>query len=104
MIRMNLDEARNLIIEGINYAAYRKTESSPHDSDKNRLFGSEHYNSGRLVVNSSPWSEGDFEEKMATLLRWANSLNKSNPAFSEAQRVLENEDAVIGRIIRRVKP
>jgi|SRR6266516_1361691 len=44
---MTTDEARELIIDGINYAAYRETDSSLHDSDKNRLFGSEHYKSDR---------------------------------------------------------
>jgi hypothetical protein len=39
---MTQDEARDLIIEGMNYAAYRETDSSLYDSDKNRLFGSEH--------------------------------------------------------------
>jgi len=32
------DEARELVIDGINYAAYRETDSALHDSDKNRLF------------------------------------------------------------------
>ena len=50
---MTSEEARLRIIEGINYAAYKETDSSLHDSDKNRLFGSERYNSGRHVVN--PW-------------------------------------------------
>lgn len=98
---MTKDEARELIVEGINYAAYRETDSSLHDSDKNRLFGSEHYKSGRIVIKSSPWSEGDFEKKMAMLLRLANWLNRSVVAFSEAQRVLENEDSLIGRVVRR---
>jgi hypothetical protein len=66
---MTPEEARQFIVEGINYAACRETDSSLYDSDKNRLFGSEHYNSGRHVEKSSPWSEGNFEEKMATLLR-----------------------------------
>jgi hypothetical protein len=99
---MNLtsDEARELIIEGIDYAAYRETNSSLHDSDKNRLFGSEHYKSGRLVVSSSPWAKQDFEEKMSMLLRWAKDLNRSVPAFEEAKRLLANEESVIGRVIR----
>lgn len=97
---MNQNEARKLVIEGMNYAAYRETDSSLHDSDKNRLFGSGHYDSGRPVLAPSPWAAGDFEEKMATLLRWANTLNKSKPSFAEAQRMLENEDSMIGRIIR----
>ena len=100
---MKLDEARELIIEGINYAAYRETDSSRHDSDKNRLFGFEHYNSGRPVYKPSPWAEGDFEEKMAQLLVWAKVLNRSIPEFTEAQRLLEGEESVIGRVIRRAK-
>jgi hypothetical protein len=100
---MTSDEARELIVEGINYAAYRETDSSLHDSDKNRLFGSEHYESNRVVLSSSPWAGGDFEEKMATLLRWARKLNHSVPAFEEAQRMLEDEESVIGRVIRRLK-
>jgi hypothetical protein len=100
---MTADEARKLIIEAINYAAYRETASSLHDSDKNRLFGSEHYSSGRPVYEPSPWSEGDFEEKMAMLLVWANALNCSVPAFTEAQRLLEAESSILGRVIRKAK-
>ena len=101
---MTTDEARELIIDGINYAAYRETDSSlPHHSDKNRLFGSEHYKSDRPIAQPSPWAEGDFEEKMAMLLRWANALNRSVPAFQDAQSLLEREDSVIGHIIRRAK-
>jgi hypothetical protein len=100
---MTLDEARQLVIDGINYAAYHETDSSLHDSDKNRLFGSEHFASGRPVYKPSPWAEGDFEEKMATLLVWANVLNRSAPTFTDAQRILEGEESVIGRIIRRSK-
>jgi hypothetical protein len=96
-------EARQFVIEGINYAAYRETDCSLHDSDKNRLFGSAHYNSGRPVYEPSPWAEGDFEEKMAMLLVWANVLNRSVPEFTEAQRLLEAEDSVVGRVIRSAK-
>ncbi len=100
---MTPDEARHWIIEGLNYAAYRETDSS-HDTDKDRLWGSEHYNSGRHVANPSPWMEGDCEEKMTVLLRWANLLNRNISEFQEAQILLENEDSVLGRMIRRSKP
>jgi hypothetical protein len=100
---MTLEEARLMIVEGINYAAYKETDSSLHDADKNRLVGSEHYRSGREVVKPSPWAEGDFEEKMAMLLRWANALNRSVPAFAQAQNLLEDEESVLGRVIRRTK-
>jgi hypothetical protein len=79
---MTSDEARQMIVEGINYAAYRETDSALHDSDKNRLFDSYHYRSGRHVAKPSPWAEVDFEEKMAMLLRWANALNRSVPIFT----------------------
>ena len=98
---MTPDEARQLIIDGMNYAAYHETDFSLYDSDKNRLFGSEHYKSGRPVYDPSPWPEGDFEEKMATLLVWANMLNHSDAKFGDAQRLLEAEDSIIGRIIQR---
>ena len=97
---MTPDEAREQVISGIDYAAYRETDSSLHDADKNRLFGSEHYKSGRPVFKASPWAEGDFENKMASLLSVANLLNHSVPTFKEAQRVLQNEDSVLGRVIR----
>jgi hypothetical protein len=99
---MTPDEARQLVIDRINYAAYHETDFSLHDSDKNRLFGSEHYKSGRPVYEPSPWAEGDFEEKMAMLLVWANGLDRS-PAFTQAQKLLEGEDSVVGRVIRSAK-
>jgi hypothetical protein len=100
---MTPDYARHLLIDGINYAAYHETDFSLHDSDKNRLFGSEHYKSDRPVYEQSPWTEGDFEEKMAMLQSWANVLNRSVGEFTEAQELLENEDSVLGRVIRAAK-
>ena len=100
---MTLDEARELVIDGINYAAYRETEHSLHDSDKNVLFGSNHYNSGRPVYEPSPWADGNVEEKMATLLVWVRRLNASQPAFEEALSLLENEESLLARIIRNAK-
>jgi len=100
---MTLEEARLLIVEGINYAAYKETDSSLYDSDKNRLLGSEHYKSGRQIVKPSPWAEGDFEEKMATLLRWANTQNRSDHSFAQALNLLDGEDSLIGRVIQRSK-
>jgi len=97
------DEARQRLIDGINYAAHHGTGLSLHDSDKNRLFGSEHYNSGRSVYEPSPWADGDFEEKMAALLGRANILNRTVPAFAEAQRLLENEGSILGRVIQNAK-
>ena len=97
---MTLHEAREEVISGIDYAAYKETAASLHDAEKNRLFGSEHYDSGRPVYEPSPWAEGNFEEKMATLLRMANKLNRSVPTFQEALRLLETEESVLGRVIR----
>lgn len=96
-------EAKELLISGMDYAAYRETAHSLWDSDKNRLFGDEHYVSGRPVFQSSVWSEGEeFEEKMAELLRWAIQLVRSNEAsYNEAIRVLLSGDHYLNRIIRR---
>ena len=100
---MTPDEARNLIIECLNYAAYRETNSSLHDTDKNRLWGSERYNSGHHIANPSPWAEGDFEQKMTVLLHWANILNRNRSAFVEAQDLLAREETPFGRIVRRYR-
>jgi hypothetical protein len=51
VLRMTLDEARKEVISGIDYAAHKETDSSLHDADKNRLFGSEHYKSGSPFTN-----------------------------------------------------
>ena len=100
---MTRDEAAGLVIEGMNYAAYKETDSSLYDSDKNRLFGSDHYKSDRIVVRPSPWAEGKFEEKMATLLILANSINSSSPEFANAQKLLASEESVLGRVIRKAR-
>jgi len=47
---MTENEAKELLIDGMNYAAYRETNHSLWDSDKNTLFGFEHYSSGRTVA------------------------------------------------------
>ena len=101
---MTPDHARELLIEGLNFAAYKETNSSLHDSDKNRLYGSGHYNSDRPVHHPSPWAEGDFEQNMANLLSVAKLINRSTPGFSEALNVLQNEESTLGRIIRRSDP
>ncbi len=40
---------------------------------------------------------------MAMLLRWASTLNRSDPGFAQALNLLEGEDSLIGRVIRRSK-
>jgi hypothetical protein len=100
---MTSDEVRDLIIESMNYAAYKETDSSLYDADKNRLFASERYKSGRMIVKPNPWVEGDFEAKMRTLPRLANILNRSVPACKEASTLFENENSVLGNGLRRRK-
>lgn len=98
--RMTLDDARRVVIDGIDGAAYKETGYSLQDSDKNRLFGAEEYRSRCDVVAPSRWAEGGFETKMAGLLRSANATNQTNPWFRHAQKLLEAEDSIIGRVIR----
>jgi len=47
---LTVDEAKELLIEGMNYGAYRETNQSLWDEDKNKLFGAERYQSGRPVL------------------------------------------------------
>jgi hypothetical protein len=100
---MTREEALVLLIDGMNYAAYKETGSSLHDSDMNRLFGSENCVSGRPVYEPSPWMGEDFEQKMATLLGWASVLNHWVPEFRNAKQLLEDEDSPMGRVIRYAK-
>ena len=97
---MTAERARELIISSIDYVAYKETDHSLYDSDKNRLFGSEHYNSGRPVHEPSPWAQDDFEGKMASLLAIAIVLNRSIPKFAEAARLIDSEDSILGRVVR----
>ena len=86
---MTETEAKDLLISGMDYAAYRETNHSLWDSDKNKLFGGEHYLSGRPVLQASVWGEGkEFENKMAELLKWALHLGTSKGSYSEAIRIL----------------
>ena len=86
----------------MNYAAYRETDHSLWDSDKNKLFGSEHYVSDRPVFQASVWGEGEnFEQKMAELLRWAIQLGRSDKRYSEAIEVLRSGEHYLNKIIER---
>lgn len=100
---MTLIEAKELVISGMNYAAYKETGTSLYDEDKNRLFGSEHYISGRPIYSPSPWGTGEkFEIRMIELLRWALQLGSALGNYNEALRVLGQSDELLGRICRVV--
>jgi hypothetical protein len=60
------DEARELVIDGINYAAYRETDSALHDSDKNGLFGSDHYKSDRAKSLAQQFLDDTQNENRAS--------------------------------------
>jgi hypothetical protein len=101
---MTVTEAKELLIDAMNYAAYTQTGVSLYDSDKNRLFGKKHYHSGREVVAPSPWGEGDgFEIKMAELLRWAIKLGATKGKYPDAADVLRSGDHYLNVIIVRSK-
>ncbi len=101
---MTETEAKELIIDGMNYAAYKETGVSLHDCDKNVLFGSFHYRSGRVTGEPSPWGEGDeFEVRMAELLRWAIQLGATHGNYAEALQVLRHGDHFINAIIKRAR-
>src|SRR4051794_9869479 len=99
-------DAKELLIDGMNFAAYHETDHSLWDSDKNRLFGSEHFDSGRPVFSPSVWGEGkEFERRMAELLQWAVQLaqpdSPQRKKSFDAFRLLLRGDHYINRVIRR---
>jgi len=99
---LTVDEAKELLIDGMNFAAYREMNHSLWDSDKNKLFGAEHYQSGRPVFGPSVWGEGHtFEAKMAELPRWAFPLGSMEGSYQEAKKVLLAGDHYLNRILRR---
>jgi hypothetical protein len=99
---MTVDEAKELLIEGINYAAYRETNHSLWDADKDKLFGAEHYQSGRPIFEASVWGDGEiFEAKMTELLRWVVKLGSTKGSYKEAIKVLQGSDQYLNRIIGR---
>ena len=100
---MTVTEAKELLISAINYGAYREADSSLFVSDRNRLFGEDHY---KLEPNSvpsdkpSPWGEGElFEKKMAQLLKWALRLGSESGDYGEAIKVLSAGNHYLNRII-----
>ena len=52
---MTITEAKELLIDGMNYAAYKETEHSLWLTDKDRLFGEPHYHDDRRVFSPSVW-------------------------------------------------
>ena len=99
---MTETEAKELLIDGMNYAAYRETDHSLWPSDKDKLFGELHYKEDRPVYSPSAWGQGEkFESKMSELLKWAIQLGTSKGNYSEAIRVLKDGDHYLNRIIQR---
>ena len=98
--KMTIPEAKKLVIDAMNYAAYKETQHSLYTSDKNRLFGADHYRSELLSFEPSPW-EADFEREMCDLLRWAAMLQRSDASFAQAVRVLQHSSEYLGTLIRR---
>lgn len=96
---VTVTEAKETLISAMDYMAYREVGTSLYDSDKNRLFGSEHYNSGRPVYSQSPWEGEEFEQKMAELLGWAMHIPASRAKYEIAIRTVLGTDVVLNKII-----
>ena|SRR5690348_18440570 len=99
---MTETEAKELLIGGMNYAAYKETGHSLWDSDMNKLFGEEHLRIRQTCLSGERWGDGEeFEKKMATLLRWAVQLGSALGSYPEAIRVLSSGEHYLNHIIRR---
>lgn len=99
------DNAKEILISLMDFAAYRESGISLLVSDKNRLFGSERYQmeSGRADwKGDNPRGEGDaWLEKMAELLRWGIRLGSAKDDVGNAVASLREDSAVIGKVIRK---
>ena len=98
---MTVAEAKEILISAMDYMAYHEAGTSLYDSDKNRLFGADHYDSGWPVYSPSPWESKDFEKKMAELLQMAMSIPSTRAKYKQAIRTLLGRNLVLNRIILR---
>jgi hypothetical protein len=97
---MTVNEAKELLISGMNYAAYKETERSLFVDDMNRLFGEPHYPPHSNPSGRSVSSNDDWEQRMAQLLEWAVKLGSRSADYDEAIQTLLAGDHYINRIIR----
>jgi hypothetical protein len=95
-------EAKELLIGGINYGAYKETDHSLWPSDMNELFGRSHYPEDRPVFAPSVWGQGEeFEQHMVKLLKWAVELGTSKGDYAAAIEIMRASDGCLGRVIRK---
>jgi hypothetical protein len=94
-------EAKELLIDLINYAAYRETLHSLWPTDMNRLYGTKHYPEDRPDESPSVWEGEQFESKMAELLKWGVSLGSAKGDWRVAVRALRGGNHYLNRIIQR---
>jgi hypothetical protein len=93
--------AKEIIISAMNYIAYAEFDTSLYTSDRNRLFGSDHFVDEPFTAppeRPSPWAGSDSEEKLANVLALASTIN--NPDFDAAIATLLNGDHYLTKIIR----
>jgi hypothetical protein len=100
---MTETEAKELIISQMNYLAYKEFGPSLFVSDRNRLFGSDHYQLESNTVPSdtvSPWGPGqELEVKMPDLLRLA-WLTSDKSIFRIAIDLVKRGDGVLAELIQ----
>jgi hypothetical protein len=101
---MTETQAKEILIDLINYMAYKETDRSLFTVDKNRLFGESHYCIDPAIASHapSPWGEGEvFEQKMAQLLQWGSRSGCNKASLDEAIKTLQCGDHYLNRIIRK---
>ena len=100
-------EAREIIISRMNYMAYSEYGCSLYASDKNRLYGAEHY---QLEPNSVPneessaWAPGGRLEPMLpdlVLAAWISAPSEEKRTFEIAMSVVQLNRDSLGGIVRR---
>ena len=102
---MTAEQAKEYLIPVMNYAAYREFDCSLYTSDRNRLFGEEHFKpepNTAPAERPSPWQGEKFEDKMAELLGWGFELS-DKAKFRHAVSVLSSGDHYLNSIVEKVK-
>jgi hypothetical protein len=96
--------AKEIIISAMNRVAYTEFGTSLYTSDRNRLFGSEHFVPEPYTAppdRPSPWQGEGSEEKLAEVLALASCFKDQE--FDQAIKTLLAGDHDLNKLIRRAQ-
>lgn len=102
---MTLEQAKEVVIDRMNAIAYQEYDFSLFPSDRDRLFGTQHYQlepHTYLPDYPSRWAPGqDLEPKLPELLAyaWSRAESSLDQHFLEALYVVRLSDGFLSDLI-----